>query len=101
MSDCNERRRGGGYLNGVLTVIACLLVVLALRGNVDGPANSAFAGRAADSEGAGIPNAAAQRREMINAIEKMDGRLQRVEKTLNGTMRVEVVSMPAIEVREE
>ncbi len=98
----NEGRGGSGYLNGVLTVIAGLLVVVALRQSVgDGVGEAVAGGQAGKSGALGIPNAAAQRLDMLRAIERVDGRLQRMEKKLGGTLRVEVMSMPPVEVREK
>ena len=102
MTERTDGVRGRGYLNGILTVIAGLLVVIVLQWGAGGFASEAVAGReeVVQEEGIGLPNAAAQRRDILRAVEKMDSRLQRVEKAIGGTLKVEVVSMPAVEVRE-
>lgn len=100
----NVQGRKGAYLNGVLTAIAGLLVVLVAQNSVGlpgpsevGAADKSVSVRSADvapREPLGIPNASDQRVRMLNAIEALDARLARIEAKLSGPLDVKVIDMP-------
>lgn len=101
MSQGEKNRTSGTrtYTNGMLTVIAVLLGVVALEGVVGLPAlNEAQAQRNRRSseraEQLAPPNAASQRARMIAELEKMSERLSAIETKLEGPFEVKVTEMP-------
>lgn len=99
-------RQLGGYLNGVLTAIALLLVVAVVQRSIGlpGPSEAAAQRTAADrssvrdnsSKEIFFPNASEQRNRMIAALEGIDARLKSIESRLaKAPLEVKVVEMPA------
>jgi hypothetical protein len=88
------------YQNRVLTVIAVLLAVaVAQRSDIfpqPAEAEAATAQRGVPTP----PNAAAQRLKMIQELEKLDRRLDSIEKKLGAPIDVNVLSMPEVKVAE-
>lgn len=86
------------YANGVLTLIALFLGLIALQLWTDGPRETAASAQhpSASEQVAGIPNAADQRRRMIAGLDNIEKRLQKIESKLtSGAIDVKVISMPA------
>lgn len=99
----NVQGRKGTYLNGVLTVIAGLLVVAVVQSSVGlpGPRSVEAADRAApvrsesiSREPMGIPNASDQRVRMINSLDSIEARMARIEAKLSAPLDVKVIDMP-------
>ncbi len=97
----NARSRNGSYLNGVLTVIAGLLVVVVAQSTIGVPgldsvqaADRMSAGTSSAREPMGIPNAADQRARMISSLDAIDTRLTRIESLLSKPLDVNVIDMP-------
>jgi hypothetical protein len=97
----NARTRNGTYLNGVLTMIAGLLVVLVAQSTIGVPgvdtvqaADRVTAAPTTAREPMGIPNAADQRARMIASLDAIDGRLARIESALSKPLDVKVIDMP-------
>ncbi len=90
-------RAGASYLNGVLTVIAALLilVVAQMSGALPAPAQ-AVAQPGPYPINSGLANPADQRREMIAELQKISAHLERLTGRFSGeALKVEVVKMPA------
>lgn len=94
---------GATYRNGVLTVIACLLGLLLVQGIGGGGAPEAAA--QSRGEAAAPPNAAVQRLQMIRQLESIDGRMGRLEASLDSlkstTLKVSVTDMPEVRVQSK
>jgi len=92
-SDNPNRERS--YLNTILTVIACLLAVIAfdLVVGTPAPSEAMAAGRA--SAPLGQPNPEAQRLEMITELRKINRELKEIRSAIGGTIDVDVIRMPA------
>ncbi len=90
--------RSGTYLNGVLTVIACLMALLVVRGL--GGASTPEALASSRNETPAPANAAVQRIQMIRQLESIDGRMARLEATVESlkttTLKVSVTDMPEV-----
>lgn len=102
MTDTHAPRTGDRqtYQNRVLTIIAVLLaVVVSQRVDILPDTSSAVASQANRGVPA-PPNAAAQRLKMIQELEKIDRRMDSIEKKLAAPLDVNVVSMPEIKVAE-
>lgn len=95
--------RSATYRNGVLTVIACLLVLLLVQGFGGGGAPEAVA--QSRGEAAAPPNAAVQRLQMIRQLESIDGRIGRLEAAVDSlkttTLKVSVTDMPEVRVQSK
>lgn len=91
--DRDSRTRGHAPL--AMALGAGVLIGMLLREAGPGPA--AYAGEAPSERAPmGVPNGAEQRARMIEALGKIDQRLQRVESALtSGQLKVRVVEMPA------
>lgn len=96
-------RRRGTYVNVVLTVIAVLLGLHLVR-QADPSGSAALAAQRgtppAPSE-LGIPNAGAQRLQMIRYLERLDQRMTAIESALTkGELTVKVIEMPEVRLAE-
>ncbi len=88
------------YQNRVLTIIAVLLaIVVAQRVEILPDTGSAVAAQANRGVPA-PPNAGAQRLKMIQELEKLDRRMESIEKKLAAPLDVNVLTMPEIKVAE-
>ena len=95
-SDSDGSRR---YTNGVLTVVAVLLGVLALQGAVGLPgATEAQAQRSRRTSEKAEPfsplNSAAQRARIVSELERISERLSSFESAFDGPIDVRVTEMP-------
>lgn len=102
MTDRHAPRNGDRltYQNRILTIIAVLLaIVVSQRFDVLPDPSSAVASQASRAVPA-PPNAASQRLKMIQELEKIDRRMESIEKKLAGPFDVNVVAMPEIKVAE-
>jgi hypothetical protein len=97
-------RSRGGYTNVVLTLIAGLLALHIAGGGdraaVGGPLDVGSAMAQADGE-AQMPNAFAQRKEIIAELRQMNGRLERLESRMAQGLSVKVTDMPAMKLPAE
>ncbi|MCB9846226.1 MAG: hypothetical protein H6811_09600 [Phycisphaeraceae bacterium] len=95
--------RNRSYVNGVLTVIALLLGVLALdrlAGGL-GPASAqAQTGRNEPNSG-GMVSAADQRKVIIREIKDLRGQIEAMQATLSRGLDVRVTDMPEIKLPKE
>ncbi len=87
------------YQNRVLTVIAVLLAV-AVTQRADLLPTSADAQASTRGDVPAPPNAGAQRLKMIQELEKLDRRLDSIEKKLGSPIDVNVISMPEVKVAD-
>ncbi len=88
--------RERSYLNTIMTVVACLLAVIAFDLVIGTPAPSqAQAAGNRTSTGSGQINPAAQRQEMLIELRRLNGQLNEINASLGGTINVDVVRMPA------
>lgn len=102
MTDSHTPRTGGRqtYQNRILTIIAVLLAVaVTQRVDILPDTSSAVAAQSGRTVPA-PPNAAAQRLKMIQALEKLDRRVESIEKKLAAPLDVNVLAMPEIKVTE-
>ncbi|MFI4855910.1 MAG: hypothetical protein ACIAQF_13130 [Phycisphaerales bacterium JB065] len=87
------------YQNRVLTAIAILLAV-AITQRADLLPDTPEAGASTRGSVPSPPNAGAQRLKMIQELEKLDRRLDSIEKKLGSPLDVNVISMPEVKVAE-
>ncbi|MFU8829702.1 MAG: hypothetical protein ACNA8P_09750 [Phycisphaerales bacterium] len=88
-----------GYQNRILTVIAVLLALLVVqRADLMPGAGDAHAFQSREPQAP--PNAAVQRVKMIQELEKIERRMDSIEKKLSGPLNVNVLSMPVVKVEE-
>ncbi len=100
--------RKSGYLNGVLTVIAILLLALALGGVGQDPgpaAGSALAAQPDDEpnlpgEG-GLIGAGEQRKMMLTELRALRAKMDHLEAMLAKGISVKVTEMPEIKIPKE
>lgn len=110
-----SRIQGRTYTNGVMTVIAGLLGMLAMHQIAGVPADSrVMAQRVTTStrdgsvdpgprqvsatQAMGIPNAADQRARMISTLDSIEQRLSKIEGRLAGPLEVRVLEMPEVKL---
>ncbi len=96
----NARPGQRAYTNVVLTAIAGLLGIIAVGQQQGGLATSAQAqpqtfAQAPDEPTTGMVGAADQRKQMINELKSISGRLDRIESALNRGISVKVTELPA------
>lgn len=90
-----------GYQNRILTIIAVMLAVVVIQRTELMPGTSeAQAELLNASQVPAPPNAAAQRIKMIQELEKIDRRMDSIEKKLSAPFDVNVVSMPEVKVAD-
>lgn len=100
MNSHNDRTRLS-YQNRVLTIIAVLLaVVVTQRAEFLPDTSEASATAQAPRQVPSPPNAAAQRIKMIQELEKIERRMDSIEKKLSSPLNVNVISMPEVKVAE-
>jgi hypothetical protein len=96
----SDRNGRSTYLNGVLTVIAVLLGIIALQIGPD-PASVAFGeARSGRQPTPAPPNAAGQRIQMIQIMERISAQLDSIEQTSTKVMDVNVVNTPEVTISE-
>lgn len=111
MASLEQGKRGGsnGYANAVLTVTAVALVAVALQLS-GGAAAHAQAVRRSNETGdpLGVPNAFAQRQQLIQIMQSVDQRLRSLETRMGGSAPLDVRVVNAaemvsgtVEVREQ
>ncbi len=90
------------YQNRILTVIAVLLAVaVAQRSDLLPDSGEAHANlQSVRNPVPAPPNAAAQRLKMIQELEKIERRMDSIEKKLGSPLDVKVISMPEVKVAE-
>lgn len=91
------------YLNSILTVITVLLALNVYLGFTSSPAGHWLAGHATQEaiasdqnafSGAGIPNAGAQRKAMVDELKMMNAKVDRLSSDLtSGRVRVVVENL--------
>ncbi len=85
--------RQGRYLNIILTINAFLLSALIWTQVADRPVLIERAEAQTPSQGNGIPNAAEQRKRMIESLREVNRRMDRIERRLEtGELRVRVMN---------
>lgn len=90
------------YQNRVLTIIAVLLAVtVAQRSDLLPDAGEAHANlQTTRNQVPAPPNAGAQRLKMLQELEKIERRMDSIEKKLSAPLDVNVISMPEVKVAE-
>lgn len=90
------------YQNRILTIIAVLLaLVVVQRSDLMPASGEAHANAmAASSQVPSPPNAGAQRLKMIQELEKIDRRMDSIEKKLGSPFEVKVISMPEVKIAD-
>jgi hypothetical protein len=90
------------YQNRVLTIIAALLAVaVAQRSDLLPDTGEAHANlQATRNQVPAPPNAGAQRLKMLQELEKIERRMDSIEKKLGSPLDVNVISMPEVKVAE-
>lgn len=83
------------YLNTVMTVIACLLAVIAFDLVIGTPPASEAQAAGRSLGASGQLNPGAQRQDMIIELRRLNGQLNEISASLGGTIEVDVVRMPA------
>lgn len=91
-ADQGKRGSANGYANAVLTVTAVALVAVSLQLSGGAPAHAQSSRRGASDTGdpLGIPNAFAQRQQMIQALQSMDQRMRALEARLGAGAALDV-----------
>ena len=83
------------YLNVILTINAVLLAALVWSQVGAGPGLDAVASaQTAAPDDAGIPNAASQRQQIVEAIRRLDGKVEATNRLLSGgRLKVQVANL--------
>lgn len=92
--------RGRTYQNRVLTIVAVLLAVLVTQRLELAPRLAEVEAFQQARDVPAPPNAAVQRVKMIQELEKIERRLDSIEKKLSKPLEVNVLSMPPVTVTE-
>lgn len=97
--------RKDGYRNGVLTVIALLLGVMALgQGAGPSPAGAQVSHAGADPtrpEGGGLISAAEQRKMILSEMRAMRKQMDSIQSALGKGLSVKVTEMPEIRLPKD
>jgi len=102
----NEPQSSGGarntYQNRLLTIITVLLAVAVAQRSDLLPDSGEAQATALSARGQvpAPPNAGAQRLKMIQELEKIDRRMDSIEKKLGSPFEVKVISMPEVKIAE-
>ena len=101
-------RHAAGYQNGVLTVIAAFLGLIALErfaGLAGAPSEASAqvtgAAQREPGESGGLVSAADQRKQIIAELKKMNQRLDQIDGKLKSPMSVKVTDMPPLKLPSE
>jgi len=98
--------RRSGYQNAMLTAIAVLLALGVIdrhagsRDAISGLTEPAQASAQQPSDG-GMTNRLEQNKQMIAELQKMNGKLDRIESKLSSGISVKVTDMPALKLPPE